>query len=618
MTYREIRTQQIRESQFVITYGPGAIIEGPRGPRIIPQPNIGLFGATGLRPVDYCIDDARMTLGLLRGTARVFRLPSNAEMQLSDDDILYYTSSFPDWRLCSNARDHGQNCYVLYHGHSCPVCHSAAKETQEPIRFVLACSMGHLDDVDWHNLVHRGGHGCHHTAWFRWHRGGGALSEIELECPTCQAHERLGTAYSQEWPCNGRFPEREPLRSQPIRLGGCNRVARITQRQASNLRIPELRTLFTIPPRDTVLHDVLHLLPIYTILNDRHRSGRDFSSRDELRDALEGLAGLGLIQQQSVDRVVSKEWDEIERAIQVVLSPFPYGTTYQGLLIEEFNALIGASARESRPVYGPPPSTDIIFEVNPNLISRIRGPNNNAFKIVPVSKLRTVTIQTGYRREVDRQVDPNNPANLVEIGFAHPSAPSQLWYPGVQFLGEGIFIMLDENDGWHYALAQDAAAQWQSAFSSHSGYPAYVFRSQSQDSPDELHPVFVWWHTLAHLFIRNVAIEAGYSSASIRERVYVQIEQGRARGAAMLYATQPGSQGTLGGMLALASHFNDIMNQTFENLDNCSGDPLCRQNRFSPGRYNGAACYGCVLVSETSCEHRNMWLDRNVVLENLP
>jgi hypothetical protein len=86
----------------------------------------------------------------------------------------------------------------------------------------------------------------------------------------------------------------------------------------------------------------------------------------------------------------------------------------------------------------------------------------------------------------------------------------------------------------------------------------------------------------------------------------------------LLYATQPGSEGTLGGLVALVPYFNETMRTTFEMLETCSGDPLCVENYFTPGHYNGAACYSCLLISETSCEHRNMWLDRNVLMENQP
>ena len=88
--------------------------------------------------------------------------------------------------------------------------------------------------------------------------------------------------------------------------------------------------------------------------------------------------------------------------------------------------------------------------------------------------------------------------------------------------------------------------------------------------------------------------------------------------APIFYATQPGSEGTLGGLIALVPSFQHIINAALEQLQTCSGDPLCRDQKFDVGAYNGAACYGCLLLSETSCEHRNMWLDRNVMLENQP
>src|SRR5947209_1050402 len=79
----ESMTQQVRLSQFVITYGPGAILEGQNGPRVIPRPDIGLFSGSNFLPSDFEISDQPMSEGLLGG-ARIFRLPSNAERQVSD------------------------------------------------------------------------------------------------------------------------------------------------------------------------------------------------------------------------------------------------------------------------------------------------------------------------------------------------------------------------------------------------------------------------------------------------------------------------------------------------------------------------------------------------------
>ena len=50
----------------------------------------------------------------------------------------------------------------------------------------------------------------------------------------------------------------------------------------------------------------------------------------------------------------------------------------------------------------------------------------------------------------------------------------------------------------------------------------------------------------------------------------------------------------------------------------CSNDPICAQH--APGEsmeqrwLHGAACHGCTLISETSCEMRNDYLDRALVV----
>ena len=50
----------------------------------------------------------------------------------------------------------------------------------------------------------------------------------------------------------------------------------------------------------------------------------------------------------------------------------------------------------------------------------------------------------------------------------------------------------------------------------------------------------------------------------------------------------------------------------------CSNDPVCAQhepaNPHERRFLHGAACHGCVLVAETSCERRNEWLDRALVV----
>ena len=53
----------------------------------------------------------------------------------------------------------------------------------------------------------------------------------------------------------------------------------------------------------------------------------------------------------------------------------------------------------------------------------------------------------------------------------------------------------------------------------------------------------------------------------------------------------------------------------------CSNDPVCAQhdpeNRQEHRHLHGAACHGCVLTAETSCEQQNDFLDRALVVKTV-
>ena len=74
-------------------------------------------------------------------------------------------------------------------------------------------------------------------------------------------------------------------------------------------------------------------------------------------------------------------------------------------------------------------------------------------------------------------------------------------------------------------------------------------------------------------------------------------------GGILLYTAQTGGDGTLGGLIAQVPRFENILRDFINNIDACSNDPLCSNNRINPSRENGAVCYTCMLLSETWCEH---------------
>lgn len=601
-------TQKIRLSQFVLTYGPGSILEARGSSRILPSAEAGLFGPLGLQPQEFEISDQRMSHGLLGG-ARIHRLPSNAELNVPEDHDLYTTRPFPEYLLCQRFRTHRSRYAVLFRGRDCPECGPGpgTGPRPAPVRFVLACSSGHLDDVDWPTLVHKRGTVCGKSPYLTWRAGGGSLGQIEVECPGCHAKNSMGSAYSVDWPCPGRFPERETMGHRDV--PGCPARARIIQKQASNLRVAELRTLFTIPPRYTRLHNLLQLAPVFFGIS-AIRATQTPITRQVLAGVLHSLvAEQHAIPAPAADEILGAPWAEVEVAIADVFTPLP--SDYEGLIHEEFEALARAAESGAPPVRGPHPTSPVVFRVDPNRKKSFECPSGSVLSVVPILTLRTVAVQLGYRREVDtREV-----SKVVDVSFVPAGTVGPHWFPGVEFLGEGIFITLDPQSGTGRRLTGPSVKTWFEARKSEY-YPDQVFRSPRAKT--ELHPGFVWWHTLSHLLLRAAAIESGYSSTSIRERVYLDITRERIRGGVLLYAAQPGSDGTLGGLVALVPSFDRILEAAFQSLANCSSDPLCSEHTFSVGQYNGAACYACLMLSETSCEYRNMWLDRSVLLKNVP
>jgi hypothetical protein len=593
----------VRHSQFILTYGPGAILESKEGPRLIPLPEIGLFHArSGLNPDNFRVTDPRLRKILKEGEA--FRLPSNAELGKSEMEPLYLTRVFPSWWICQK---HG---VIFRYGDGCPKCMERNEKNWDAMRFVLACSAGHLDDVDWDYAVHMDHRGrCssgEYPRYYLW-KGGASLRDIEITCPNCKASVTMQRIYVTHWICRGRFPEKEPLDSGPVR-NRCDRKSYVVLRQASYLRVPCIISLFTIPPIYTRLHQKMEeLRELHGALALKRPQ-----SMDEFSELLDVLAQRKVISESDVGELLSYDWETVKSAIQDLLDrerswEDQEESGWDDILNEEFESLRKASKEGAPPYKIKSDASKIIFHVPKEGIQKVAGPSGHDFTVAPITKLRVVLVQKGYYRMI-----PGGDPKLIDVGC---DIDGKRWYPAVEYMGEGLFItseniMLEKPRG-------ECWDAWLDAYNNRRGeYKGYLFRDER--SRKELHPAFVWWHTLSHLLIRALSINSGYSAASIRERVYLTLgRDGKAEGGIVLYTTQPG-EGTMGGLVSLASRFDEVLERVAELAEVCPNDPLCIDQKFGLGKVYGAACYACSFVSETSCEHRNMWLDRALLLEVPP
>ena len=79
--------------------------------------------------------------------------------------------------------------------------------------------------------------------------------------------------------------------------------------------------------------------------------------------------------------------------------------------------------------------------------------------------------------------------------------------------------------------------------------------------------------------MRQVALECGYSSASLRERIYLGTPSSPAAGVLISTAASD-SEGTLGGLVALGErrYLERILRQALDDAAHCSSDPLCAEH----------------------------------------
>ena len=222
-------------------------------------------------------------------------------------------------------------------------------------------------------------------------------------------------------------------------------------------------------------------------------------------------------------------------------------------------------------------------------------------KVCAIDRLTTVTTQLSYQRlptfdNVDPKTHELKPDPKLSSAFRDEDG--EYWYPAYEGVGEGIFITSDKNPLKELDLDK-IADKWENHIRDD-----IILNLKRQEIKD---PLFVWWHTLSHALINSLSLSCGYNSTALRERVY--IKNGKA--GILIYNTSPGEDSGMGGLSDTVYSFDIILKNAMNSLKHCANDPLCLNRDVKDNGVNGAACHNCLLISETSCEHRNILLDRH-------
>lgn len=230
-------------------------------------------------------------------------------------------------------------------------------------------------------------------------------------------------------------------------------------------------------------------------------------------------------------------------------------------------------------------------------------------RVCLVPSLRETRVFTGFSRVVAG--DASKP--MLRQLYRH--VPTRPWLPAYVVHGEGLFLE------FRPGRLQEWLSVGGSRLTHRSNAVAERLARSGMTGDLELSPQLLLVHTFSHLLLNTLTFECGYSSASLRERLYVSTTDGGETKAGILIYTAAGdSDGTMGGLvrMGMPGRLESIITAAIEKARWCSADPVCMETGDSSGQgpesCNLAACHNCALVPETACELFNRFLDRGVVV----
>lgn len=586
---------QIRQSQVVTQFGPGAMIDMPDHSVMV----AGLEHWTGAKQHPIVEDRLAGKVRKLLGRSYTFYAPPADTTDPLGDITGMTVWLFPEWFIAQHeVRDPKTGV------RSRPLVHRLALDNGltyrpdgrgkrvkvVPIRFVQACTRGHVSDINWKVFVHGKGVDCTRNLWLDERGTSGDLTDITVRCE-CGASKALSAATKQDdvplGYCNGPRPWLGPYSQEHCgKEGESIQRNRLLVRAASNAYFSQTLSAISIPEPGAALRaGVEQVWDDYLKVCE---DGRDVSRQrrhDKVRVALEPF---------SDDAV----WAEVERR-RAAAQP-----SVKGIREAEIETLL-----ESPDQIGEDVPEGVFFARTipkpagePELMAPIT-------RVVKVHRLREVIVQVGFTR-FEAAVPDVNGELALDVERAALSREAD-WLPAVENRGEGVFIGFSAEAVESWAGKDEVKAR---AAQLKAGFDAWKSNRSAGKNLDYPGIEYVMLHTLAHLLITAVALDCGYSASSIRERIYA----GSAGYGILLYTASADAEGTLGGLVEAADRIGRYMRQAVDLGRLCSNDPVCAQhqpdNQAEDRLLSGAACHGCVLLAESSCERRNDFLDRALVV----
>lgn len=619
-------TGAVRRAQLVAPFGVGAMSVLVNGTSVI---TAGLDhwytpdDATTLALEEYQEHDWRLEARL--GVSE-FRLPPDYRYKAQGNDnrnvkLTVPVLRFPLWCFCMFCKRLEPSTLTMRQPVLCKDKKHADwryKPRMSQVPFVTVCIAGHLDDFPFDKWVHRA-HQPSCTGALRLKSlGGGGLEGQRVSCDAC-GRERNLRGITEARFVNGE--ERTTLSDQlsspedPYLCTGarpwlaeldglCDQPMRGALRAAGNVYFPKVESSIYLPRQEGAVSAEMHELMRHPAVSVTMRTLHD-------------IFGAGLDVHMLRQQLLKNVPPELFRPVS------------DEELIAGYRDLLGVGEEGPEPgeqsdaelltgddIWRHPefqhirqtPKDDYLTATDPGLHADL---NSYLERVRSLDVLRETRALRGFTRVRDDVLK-------LSVGKAllrrRPLPPVQDWLPAYVVKGEGVYFELDPARlaAWEVRAEVHARAQ---KITDHYGQVV----SQRNLADRILTPRFVLLHTLGHLLINELVFACGYSSASLRERLYVSTAPGREMAGLLIYTAAGDSEGTMGGLVRMSrpANLRSVFASAISDARWCSTDPVCMdagEKGQGPDSCNLAACHGCALLPETSCEEFNRFLDRGLVI----
>lgn len=590
---------KVRRSQLITTYGIGAIVDLEKGS----------FMPMGLEDWEAATSLPTLTIGEARLQAQLgvghFRLPPIAEEMRNvrgrvDPLRSVPATRFPAWHECPRCHRIGTegDPFVLEADGARLQCvaHKGEPVDTAPVRFVIACRRGHMDEFPWKWWAHRRHEAgvCDRPQLELKSLGKSAsLGDLYVRCRTCGASESMGDVFMPEsvkgQGCGGFRPWLHD------RQAGCTENPRVLQRGASNVHFAVVASALSIPPVSEATFQIIEQQ--WIVLSA--------VSAEALGPVLKSLSSTFGVPVESLRAAYAEKLKIGDRAATLT-DAVSRAEEYAALSTNRDDAIVGGVAPQfCNEVFEPPESLSEWFDL-----------------VGAVSRLREVRALAGFTRIEPYPVSVEGIATAIREGHvARLSKTQKDWLPAAEIRGEGLFLRFrtDAIDAW---LSDNPGIANRVGILDDRAKAIAAERDRAPEHPVTARLLLV--HSFAHALIRAISIDCGYSSSALRERLYVSDadDQRSAMNGVLIYTGSPDSEGSLGGLVQLAEpgKLERIVLRALKAMEWCGSDPVCIETdpAQSGDSISGAACHCCLLVPETACEKYNRELDRTMLVGPAP